>query len=361
MHNFESKYEWSGKGFLIQNTLNLNIEVEYYVIFDLKEINYDDLIQISIKMAGSAIESPYNIPYENYTLKFNHQNINYKIDNMLMKEWKEVYLYSYSFKFTANQIDSENKEKANIVEFLNNDLVLGYNEMTMKDGEIINFTDINLKYKNHDYKIKITANPEFNNNKQFTNLDSKLSFTNKISFDLETNLFDLDDIENIYKDLSFLIGLAYGNIKENQIVFYYKDNQLIAFNLKKQIKNNIKGLAIIPYQFSGILSDYLNQVFENYTQLDNIEKKDIRDLAKLIFETESNINLPYSFIGISNLYEFVNEEPDFDIQEKINKYSEGDYKLFYSQINKFNNLLLSKLNYSLKYYDYSDIIPQIKE
>lgn len=361
MKNFKSKYEWFGKGLLSQEKLGLKEEVEYSVIFDLSEINQSELIKIQVKMPGSAIKSPHEIPYENYTLIFQNENINYKIENMLMREWKEVFLYSYSFNFTANKIKTEENNQIDLIEFLVPDLILGYDQMIIDNGQIINYTDLLLNYKNIEYKIKLTGNPNFNNNKQFSSSEAKANFTMKISFDLKNTEYDLKDIYQIYYDLIYIIGLANGTLRRNNFSLSYKDNLVISQKIENNFYDNLKSLALIPCQFSGVLSNYINEVFDKYTNNSINQKKYIQDISELIFRAGTDIILPHSFKKLMGIYHFTNQSSQINLQEKLNgQYTQGDYKIFYSQINYFNQILLEKINYSDKYYDYSEIIPVIK-
>lgn len=358
MENFKSNYKWAGEALLINKKINLKEKVEFSISLDLSELGEPDFIKVITKMPGSAIQSPYEIPYENYTLEFEHENIKYIIENMLMKEWKEVYLYSYSFTFISNKLSSQKIEKADLIEFFINDLIIGYDEMVM-NPEIINFTDLNLDYKNNEYKIRLTANPEFNNNKQFKATDTKKNFTTKISFDLKENQDD-QDINQIAEILEFILSIAYGSKREIIMSLAYKDKLLINQEIKNKFINlPSKNLPLIPYQYSGVLSSFLINTFNEYVKLDQPEKEEINTLANLLFNLSSNITFTESFSKIAELYKFIGEEPTIELNR--NKYNEGDYKIIHNQLNYFYLYLLKKINYSGKYTDWSNIIPTISE
>lgn len=360
MEDYKTFYQWSGEdGLLINQQINLKEKVSYTVKFDLIDINRDNLINISVKMPGSAINSPYEIPYENYILEFTDNNITYIVKNMLMNEWKEVYLYSYNFKFSADNISSEFKEKADYIEFLIPNLIIGYDGMIMRDG-IINQTKLEINYKNKDYKIILEANPEFNNNKNFSSLESGTNFTSKICFDLKDSDVTPEEVKEVFNELIFLISIAYGNYRPAIMTRYYKDDVLINQEIKdNSFTNDAKPLGLIPYQYSGILSGFINSVFPYYSNLTDNEKKYIKGLASLIFQAKTKISFPESFVSLDKIYQYANIA-DSHFSKLNNEYQEGDYKTYFQEITKFNKILLSQLNYSGKYFDYSGIIPVIQ-
>lgn len=359
MRIYQKNYDFLGEeALLIHEGLKLNEKVSFKINTDILDLNNGELIDISVKMPGSAINSPYEIPYEDYRIEFIHNNIKYIIKNMLMTEWKEVYLYSYNLKFKASKITSEIKEKPDLIEFLIPNLLIGHDEMIMEEN-IINKTNFTLNFKNNIYKISLEANPEFNN-KDISNNKLKSSITNKISFDLNNVEYNLNHIELIKDNLIDLIGLSYGAFRPNLITNFYRNNLLIGQNIySKNIINSNKILPLIPNQYSGILSNFINTTFNRYIELNDFEKNYIKKIASLIFKSINKLDLKESFDIINELYKYLNINQDLI---KLNdEYKDGDYKLLYSHINNLHKILLSKLEYKGKYFNWSGILPNIED
>ncbi|MFN8576609.1 MAG: hypothetical protein U0354_07110 [Candidatus Sericytochromatia bacterium] len=361
MTQYKSLYEYSGNSALLkQDKIKLSEYVSFKINTDVSDLNSGEFINISVKMSGSAISSPYEILYENYSLEFNHNNIKYTIKNMLMIEWKEVYLYSYNFKFKASEIISELIEKPDSIEYLIPNLLISYDEMKV-DNEIINSTNLSLNYKDNNLKVILEGNPDFNNNKIFSNSQLKNTLSTKIIFQINTDNYNFQYINSISKDLTELIGIAYGSFRPSIITKFYKNNLLIGENLYSiKIDNSNKKLPLIPYQYSGVLSNFINEAFEKYISLNEIQKNEIKIISQKVFESISSIDLKESFKILNSLYESIDMN-----ENKINLdnylYKENDYKIFYSHINKLHKFLLSKLEYKGKYNNWSNILPNIED
>lgn len=359
MDIYKKNYQFSGEeGNLIHYDFKLNEKVSFNIDIDLSDINSGELINVNIKIPGTSFSSPYEIPYENYKLEFIYNGIKYIADNMFMTEWKEVYPYSYNLKFKSINIKPEIDKLADInkIEFLIPNFIIGYDEMIIRDG-IINKTDLKLSYKNQEYNITLEANPEFNN-KDNANLKIKNNITSKMIF----YPGEKKQIEEIYKlsnILIELIGLAYGSFRPYLVANFYNNEELKGQSLFSRDNNNSnKVLSLIPHQYSKILSEFINMTFTNYVNMNDTEKKYILQFSDILFHSISKINLYDSFKALERLYLLENINSPL---EQNDEYTNGDYKLFYQEVNKFHKILLLKLGYKGKYINWSNLIPSIED
>lgn len=359
MDIYKTNYNFSSdEAYLIQEEISLNEKVSFNINIELSDINNGEMISISLKIPGTAFNSPYEIPYENYRLEFMNSGIKYIVNDMVMTEWKEVYLYSYNLKFKTLNIVSEVDKEVNKVEFLIPNLLIGYDEMIMADG-IINRTSLNLKYLDKEYNITLEANPEFNS-KDNPDIKIKNNITSKIVFD---NI-EINDLENVYKVNDILIDLisfAYGGFRPYLIVNYYNNEEIKGTNIySKDNINSNKILGLIPYQYSNILSEYIKQTFDNYLNMTYKDKTELMLFVKVLFESISRLNLSESSNILNYLYELAKIKNQYLEESKDLKYQKR-YKRFYEEVNTFHKILLQKIGYKGKYINWSNIIPTIED
>lgn len=344
-----------GKGLLIHNNLNLRCEAEYKVTINLEELNRGNIISIFAKIPGEVIQNPHEIPYEGYELVINHNNLTYYFKNLFLHSWKEVYLYSFALNFSASKLETEKIKIDKLDGYLSN-LIIGYDDMSFNNGEIVNHTILELPFNDKIFKISIIGDNKFNNS--FTNISAQTSFTSILSIKLENGDFESDLAQNFLNDLNNLISFAYGSQRLWINAKGYLDKSLIFESLRDiYYKDSSINYPIIPIKYSGGLSNFLTQCFEAYSKLSQEKKNKIDELFKLIGNSKSKINLSISIDDFEKCVTYFNSNFE-NLEIDKNSYS---ISYFLSKINEIELFCLKELNYVGKYISYDENNYIIKE
>ncbi|MFN4149874.1 MAG: hypothetical protein ACK4IX_02940 [Candidatus Sericytochromatia bacterium] len=344
-----------GKGLLIHNDLKLRCEAEYKVTINLEELNRGSVIDIFTKISGEVIQNPHEIPYEGYELVINHNNLTYHFKNLFLHSWKEVYLYSFALTFSASKVETENNDIDKLEAYLSN-FIIGYDDMSFDNGEIVNNTTIELPFNDKKFKVSMIGDSKFNNT--FTNISAQTSFTSTILIKSKEGSLDSNLCHEFLNELNNLVSFAYGSqrlwisskgyLKENLVFeslrdIYYKDSSI--------------NYPIIAVKYSGNLSGFLIQCFETYNKLTQEKKNKLNTLFKLIGDSKSKINLPNSIDEFEKCINYFNSNfESLDIDKK--SYSVNSILV---SLNKIELFCLKELKYSGKYMSYDKNSYTIKE
>lgn len=336
-----------GKGFLINPKINLKDDVEYKVNINLEEINRGDIITVFVKISGESIKSPHEIPYNDYYLELEHKDLKYYFSYLNLTSLKEVFPYSFAMTFSCSNVETLKTDINSINAFLPN-FIIGYDDMSFIDGNIINNTTFELNFKENIYKVQIKGNSEFNNT--FSNFKAQTSFTSSLSITAQNNsLINSDLFLEILEDLNNLISFAYGSQRPWIEVEGMIDNKLVFNSFRDTYyKDCSVNYPIIPIKYSGNLSNFIIQVFNIYNSLSYNEKNKLSKLFKLICNTKSKISFPNSIDDFENCINFFNS--NFEFIETKSPTSINDI-LF--ELNKIEIYCLKKIGYLGKYFDYN--------
>jgi hypothetical protein len=337
-----------GKGLLIHNKLNLKCEAEYKVSINLEELNRGNMISIFSKISGEVIQNPHEMPYEGYELIISHNNLTYHFKNLFLHSWKEVYLYSFALNFSTLKIETEMSKIDRLDGYLSN-FIVGYDDMSFDNGEIVNITKLELPFNDKIFKISMIGDSKFNNS--FTNISAQTSFTSTISIQLENELFDSDLARNFLSEINNLISFAYGSQRLWINTKGYLDETLVFESFRDiYYKDSSISYPIIPIKYSGSLSGFLTQCFDTYIKLPQEKKKKLDDLFKLIGNSKSKINLPNSIYDFEKCVNYFNSNfGNLEIDKR-------DYSISYllSKLNEIELFCLKELNYIGKYMSYDE-------
>ncbi|MFN8672667.1 MAG: hypothetical protein U0457_11395 [Candidatus Sericytochromatia bacterium] len=306
--------ELTGSAKILQEQINLDSDCEFNIFCSLEEINRGRIIKVKTKFPGNTIENPYNIPFENYSIKgldnkidYSYEVLNLKppstlglkpevlnknktslpieVKNMTLKSWKEVFLYSYEMIFNAEIITLGLNNNLNKIVFYIPNLIIGYDEMKI-ENEIINYSEININYKNNDFKITLEGVSDYNNDydsiKAQTNFTSKLIITKN---DLAVLNYEL--VEELANDLILLISIAYGSYRPYLKIDGFYENEL-AFTkiIQKKYTDCSEPVNLLKINYSSILTSF---ILENINNLEFLEPKTKNNLIDLINDfTELN-------------------------------------------------------------------------
>ncbi|MBC7473008.1 MAG: hypothetical protein H7263_01860 [Candidatus Sericytochromatia bacterium] len=392
----ENKLVFSGEGKLSHKNFGLDHDVSWNIDFDLKEINRGNIINLNVKMPGIAITNPYDLPYENYILDGQIDSLGLSINSekMLLKEWKEVFLYSYGMKFVSDSLQIGNFEKIDRLDFFIPNFLIGYDEMSFGE-EIINYTDIKLNIDNQNFLFKLVGNSKFNNKDNFNNLDAQTDFTTTLIVTSEDGQLNYHDTLKIVDNFFDLLGLAYGTKRPWLMVKGYFKNELIGQYIRDVIYHDTSNIfSSIPITFSGELSNFIKDIFPKYYILDKNIKYEFTKLFNQLSGINAKVNLSEAFKNLEqtlkycsldhisfkendnnvNEINFKNLFKDIDYSEfRLNSflkrskdiyrsdYKEGDYKIFLQTLSLLYKFIFRYFDYQGKYWDWSNISPVIKE
>lgn len=337
-----------GKGLLIHNKLNLNCEAEYKVSINLEELNRGNIVSIFAKISGEVVQNPHEIPYEGYELVISHNNLTYHFKNLFLNSWKEVYLYSFALNFSTSNVETDKSKIDKLDGYLSN-FIIGYDDMSFNNGEIVNSTILELPFNDKVFKISIIGDSKFNNS--FTNISAQISFTSTISIQLENETFDSDLAQNFLSEINSLISFAYGSQRLWINSKGYLDKNLVFESLRDvYYKDSSINYPIIPLKYSGSLSGFLKQCFDTYINLTKEKKNKLSNLFRLIGNSKSKINLPNSIDDFEKCITYFNS--NFGNLEIDKNYYSISYIL--SKLNKIELFCLKELNYIGKYMSYDE-------
>jgi hypothetical protein len=360
--------EISGNGKILQEELKLDNNCSFSSVCNFEELNRGDLIKIKVKLSGDSLESPYTIPFENYILKSDDNNSKLDITflNMYLKSIKEVYYYSYEMIFRAESIIWGNNEKITRLEFSIPNLIIGYDDMKISD-KIINYTNLELKFRNKNYKIQLEGNSDFNDS--FTNISAQTNFTSKIKIESDSEL-NYDDCIDLANNLNNLISIAYGSLRPYLMIEGFLDDILVYKKLEqKRYSDSSEPINLINIKYSSILSDFIIKYFDSFSKLEENTKlalikliNNFSNMSKIINKESFNLfvymiedfyNRFYKqkqtfILSFKTILEKYNVEYDYKkieyLEINMNKgYLYQDYTILYENISYFKKFIINFL------------------